>query len=121
MSNETTIPTQQALKTYHANQIEGATPGRLVLMLYDYVLACLRRGDGMRAKKGLVELMGSLNLDYLDVAGPLFRLYEYCLDIVREKEFEEAQGYIEELREAWLGVVERTETGTARNLENVEA
>ena len=57
----------EALHTYNVNKIEGASPAELVLFCYDHVLACCRRHEVMRAKDGVVELMGALDLDYLDV------------------------------------------------------
>ena len=103
--------TREAVETYSANQVEGATPGRLLLQTYDFIITCCRRGDWVRAKKGVVELMGSLNPDYDDISGPLFRVYEYCLDIIREQKFEEAIKIISELRASWATVVERLESG----------
>lgn len=111
MPTQLTPSAQDAVATYSANQVEGATPGQLMLQTYDYVIACCRRKDMVQAKKGLVELMGSLNLDQTDVAGPLFRVYEYCLDVVREGKFDEALGYLSELREVWADVVDKVESG----------
>ncbi|GEM_PF-1565318 len=108
--------TREAVETYSANQIEGATPAQLVLQTYDFIIACCRRGDWMRAKSGVVELMGALNPDYDDISGPLFRVYEYCLDVIREKKFEEAIKILSELRESWAVVVDRLESG-AGNLQ----
>lgn len=112
---------RDAVETYKTSKVEGATPGQLVLEVYDYIIACCRRGDGMRAKKGLVELMGSLNLDSPDISGPLFRTYEYCLDIVREKKFEEAVGVLTEIREAWAAAVDRVESGAGTSSEETPA
>lgn len=100
-----------ALATYATNKVEGSTPGQLVLQTYDYVIACCRRSDWVRANKGIVELMHSLDLEQLDVAGPLWRIYEYCLDANRNKRFEEVIGLLSELRSAWAEVVDEVETG----------
>ncbi|MBN1826830.1 MAG: flagellar protein FliS [Candidatus Eisenbacteria bacterium] len=96
----------EALATYTVNKIEGASPAELVLICYDHVLGCCRRREMMRAKDGVVQLMGALDLDYLDVSGPLFRIYEYLLDIIRAERYEEAEGILCELREAWVKAME---------------
>lgn len=111
---------QDAVQAYTAQAVEGATPGRLTLMLFDHVLACLRRKDVIKAKQGIVELMSSLDLDYLEVAGPLYRIYEYCLDIVRVKKFDEAGKLLDEVRQAWEQVVNNVETTPERGRERLE-
>ena len=111
MSRERNLTAREAVETYCANQVEGATPGKLLLQTYDYVIASCRAGDRFRTKRGIVELMGALDLEYLDVAGPLYRIYEYLLDIVREEKYDEAQRILMELREAWAQVIHRIEAG----------
>jgi flagellin-specific chaperone FliS len=107
------MSTREVVEAYNASKIKGATPGQLVLQTYDYVITNCRRGDWVQAKKGLVELMGSLNLDHPDVAGPLFRLYEYCLDGIRERRFDETIAILSELREAWEALVDQVESGAS--------
>jgi len=103
--------TREAVEAYSTSQIEGATPGQLVLQTFDFIIGCCRREDWIRAKKGVVELMGALNPDYPDVSGPLFRVYEYCLDVIRDQKIEEAIGILSELRDTWADVVDRVESG----------
>ena len=64
MPNECPTSTSEVLATYKASKVQGATPGQLLLQTYDFIIACCRRGDMIRAKNGIVELMGSLDLDY---------------------------------------------------------
>jgi flagellin-specific chaperone FliS len=85
----------------------GASPGELILLLYDHVLRCLNNRDVRGASKGLVELMGSLDLDYQDVSGRLFSLYEYCLDLVKSGDYEQASKIIGEMRQMWATAVGR--------------
>jgi flagellin-specific chaperone FliS len=112
----------EAVARYTANQVTGASPGQLLLQLYGLTIGACRRGDAARAKQGLGELMGSLNLDYLEVSGPLFRLYEYCQDRVRDGDYEAAQQLLSELRAAWAEVVAREERpATAPRMEMRQA
>jgi flagellin-specific chaperone FliS len=53
------------------------------------------------ASKGIVELMGSLDLDYQEISGRLFSLYEYCLDLVKKGEFDQACKVVTEMRHMW--------------------
>jgi len=105
MSEQQVVTAREAIGTYASSQVANASPGQLIVILYDYTIGCCRRGDLMNAKRGLVELSASLDLTYLDVAGPLFRVYEYLLDAVRAGRFEEAQSTLEQLRESWVEAV----------------
>ncbi len=106
MKDEQKQMVQSAIETYASNQIDGASSGQLLLITYDFILKKLRAEDAIAAKRGVVELMGALNMKYLDAAGPLFRLYEYCLDIIRVNKYEEALEIFDELRVAWKRVIE---------------
>ena len=98
---------QDGIDAYRANQVMGASPGQLVLLLYDHVIRCLAREDMRGASKGLVELMGSLDLDYQEVSGRLFSLYEYCLDLVKKSEYEQASKILTEMRQMWAIAIGR--------------
>ena len=49
----------------------------------------------------LMELVSALNFDYKDIAGPLYQLYQYCLDQVRKRKFDEVEGLMGGLKAAW--------------------
>jgi flagellin-specific chaperone FliS len=98
---------QNGIDAYRTNQVLGASPGQLVLMLYDHVIRCIANRDMRGASKGLVELMGSLDLDYQEVSGRLFSLYEYCLDLVKKSEYEQASKILTEMRQLWATAIGR--------------
>lgn len=82
---------QRAYGQYQRVQAETASPGQLVLMLYQGCVRFTQRGrlaleEGryddarkhlLRAQDIVAELMGSLNLEAGDLASQLLRLYEY--------------------------------------------
>lgn len=111
-----------AAKRYQQTKIQSASPGELILMLYDGALRftakaveALGRGDlpqahaqAVRAQDIVLELMSALNHDAGDVAGNLQRLYDFIyrrlLDGNLHKEvtpFEEARALLQELRDTW--------------------
>jgi flagellin-specific chaperone FliS len=98
---------QNGIDAYRTNQVMGASPGQLVLLLYDHVIRCLKNEDMRGASKGLVELMGSLDLDYQEISGRLFSLYEYCLDLVKKSEYEQATKILTEMRHMWVTAIGR--------------
>jgi flagellin-specific chaperone FliS len=108
-ANSTT--TSQAVQAYSKGNIEGATPGELVLHTYNYVISQLRKRDMVTSKRGVVELQASLDLDHLDIAGPLFRIYEYTCDTIRAGNYEEAEKIITDLRDTWKKILDAAETG----------
>ncbi|MBE3578106.1 MAG: flagellar export chaperone FliS [Limnochordales bacterium] len=111
---------------YRQIEVETASPGRLVLMLYDAAIRNCRQAVAAwessnetvarekiyRAQDILAELIGSLNFDAGDLARNLFRLYEYMnyrliQSAVRKDvaAVQEVAKLLEELREAWEQVI----------------
>ncbi len=86
---------------YKQGQVTGASPGQLVLMLYDHVIKCLNESDQNGACRGIVELMGALDVDYQEISGRLFSLYEFCLEQVKKGNTEEACRMLSEMRDMW--------------------
>jgi flagellar protein FliS len=97
----------EGLDAYRKNQVMGASPGKLVLLLYDHVIKCLNDKNMQGASKGIVELMSSLDLDYQEISGRLFSLYEYCLDLVKKGDYEHACKVVTEMRTMWATALER--------------
>ncbi len=104
------------INAYKENQVVGASPGKLILVLYDHVIKCLKNSDMKGASKGLVELMSSLDLDYQEISGRLFSLYEYCLDLVKKNDYEQALKIISEMRHMWATAIERMATESAESV-----
>lgn len=117
-----------AYKTSHAST---ATPGQLVVMLYDGVVRFLdeairayRAQDEIsahhavvRAERILLELMGCLDLRY-EPAHRLLDLYRYLFERMGEArrnrdpaELERVRGWMAELREAWAEAERRLRAG----------
>lgn len=119
-------------RTYKRQQIESASPGELVLMLYDGAVEYLRRAEAVldgeepdwiekfhnhliSAQNIVTELMVSLDLEKGgEVAQNLFRLYEYMhhrlvtANLEKDKEIlQEICRLLGRLREAWVVVVDR--------------
>ncbi len=95
---------------YLLQQIRGASPEKLILMLYDVGLKSCRARDKGKASKVFVELISALNFDYNDVALKYFDLYRFALDGVNAGKYENAIMVLEGLRDVWetavLGKVE---------------
>ena len=117
---------EQAILTYRKQQVETASPGQLILLLYDAAIRHCRSAqsailqndrDGaarhlLKAQDIVSELMASLNLEAGGELGArLLRLYEYMyrrLVVANVRKDRAAAREVEELlaglREAWAQV-----------------
>jgi len=93
---------QQAAQTYRMNQVNNASPLDLLIMGYDAALASAGQRDLERFTRAVTVLRDSLDFSYdADIAMGFFRLYQYCADLARQGEFDEAATYLRELRDSW--------------------
>jgi len=86
---------------YLRQQVLGASPLQLVLMLYEIAIAACGQRDGERVRRALIELIGALNFEASEIALSFFGLYDYCLRRIREGNFDEAAFLLKGLKDAW--------------------
>jgi len=126
-------------KSYKAQSVQTASPGKLVLMLFDgclrFTLAAKKAFDEeeftkknedinnnlIRAQNIVTELQSSLDMSVPgDLPGTLFRLYDFVMyklqqaNLKKEKQpIAEAEKIINELRDAWAEMLaQNPETDT---------
>ncbi len=87
---------------YRNQDVMGASPIRLVIMAYNLAINACEQNDFTRATKAITVLRDALNFDYPEVSVGLFRLYQWCLDCIRQGDYQNALRTLVELREAWL-------------------
>ena len=114
-------------KSYKAQSVQTASPGKLVLMLFDgclrFTLAAKKAFDEeeftkknedinnnlIRAQNIVTELQSSLDMSVPgDLPGTLFRLYDFLMHKLQQANLKkdpepivEAEKIINELRDAW--------------------
>jgi flagellar protein FliS len=117
---------------YRLVQFQTASPGDLVLMLYDGAIRFVSRAETalerdnpaaarnsvLRAQAILQELMSSLRQDEAEISAPLMSLYAYMhrrlveANIRRDSgSLREVCGLLERLRDAWQQAVCTTAAG----------
>lgn len=87
--------------TYRQQQIMTASPAQLLLMTYDFTIQGCKKHDLDQAKRGLIELIESINFEGGQIAGQLYNLYEYVMRLIKANQFDEALKIMEPLRQTW--------------------
>ncbi len=116
------------LQKYQQSSVETASPGQLVIMLYDGAIRFVKLGivgieerDISKANNALIraqniihELIASLNMD-IPISKNLLEIYDYmerCLiasNLKKDKSLaEEVLSHLEELRSAWVQIIKPT-------------
>jgi len=86
---------------YRQQDVMGASPLRLVIMTYDLAIRSCEQKDFIKATRTITALRDALDLDYPEVSTGLFRLYQWCLDCIRQSDYDAAIHALSELRDAW--------------------
>lgn len=124
----------QIYASYKNSAVETASPGKLLLMLYNAAIRNLDSAMQRIAEKDLeaahkliiktqdiiTEFMCTLNMDY-EISGKLLSLYEYLhhrlIEANVRKDVEiitEVQGFLVELRDTWQEAVNKTSGAAQR-------
>jgi len=121
---------EDVAKKYKRGQVESATPGQLIILLYDGAIDYLKRAENALEKSGpeciekfhnnliaaqkiIAELTASLDMEKGgEIAENLFRLYDYMNHQLIEanmskkvQPIHEVQGLLETLKSAWVDVI----------------
>jgi flagellin-specific chaperone FliS len=105
---------QSITQTYRTNQISSASPLDLLLMTYDAALAGCGQRDLGRTTQALSLLRNALDFSYdEEIAMGLFRLYQYCADLARQGEYDQAAALLRDLRQAWAEAKAQAEHSAA--------
>ena len=92
---------------YRQQDVESASPVRLVVMAYDMAIRACDQEDFETGYKAVVALRNSLDLDYPEFVVGLLRLYQWVIDSMRAKDFDSAKSVLVELRDSWSTVEKR--------------
>ncbi len=92
---------------YRKQDVESASPIRLVIMAYDLAIRACDQKDFVTATKAVSALRNELDFNYAEVAVGLLNLYQWVLDCMRSGDYETAKHTLMELREAWSTVEKR--------------
>ncbi|SVC07790.1 uncharacterized protein METZ01_LOCUS260644 [marine metagenome] len=91
---------------YLEQKILSASPEQLIAYVYDAAIAgCIKR-DIAKASSALGLLIQSLNFDeekeMQEMSTKFYKTYNYLLDLLRKKKFDEVLTYLKEIRATWV-------------------
>jgi hypothetical protein len=112
----TALMNGRKLKSYQSSQIMSLDPIPLLIKVYDFIILNCKKKDIEKSTKGIVELISALNFDYQEVSLGLFRLYQYCLDNIKQNKFDEAVVILEGLRDSWTATMNKKQPSFKKEL-----
>lgn len=122
---------QTAYQNYKKQEVEGASKGKIVVLLFEGTIKFIRRAiicidenniqdahnNIIRAENIIYELMSTLNMDAGDIADNLLKLYDFMIweliEANKTKDKEKLESVIEILNplcDAWREVVRKDTT-----------
>lgn len=104
------VPSQtkmQPLNPYLVKEIMEASPQKLLLKIYDFAIVQCQLHDMEKTNRALDELINSLNFEDAEareISIGLMKLYQFCQDRMRKKEYDIVHKILTDLRETWVTV-----------------
>jgi flagellar protein FliS len=92
---------------YLMKEILEASPQKLLIKIYDFAIMNCQKGDMVKTNKALSELINSLNFQdesCREISLGLLKLYKFCQEEMRKKNYEIVHKILSELRETWLKI-----------------
>jgi flagellar protein FliS len=93
--------------SYLVKEILEATPQKLIIKIYDFAIANCQKHDMVRTNRALSELISALNFQdekAREISIGLMRLYQFCQEEMRKKNYDIVYKILTELRETWLTI-----------------
>lgn len=92
---------------YLVKEILDADPQKLLLKIYDFAIVNCKRGDFVKTNKALSQLINALNFEVeeaKEISIGLLKLYQFCQDQMRQKNYDIALKILTDLRDAWTTI-----------------
>ena len=95
---------QQRINQYLVKEIMDASPQQLLIKIYDFAILNCQRRNMVKTNNAIQELINSLNFtddSAREISIGLLRLYQFCQEQMRKKEYEIVYKILTELRDTW--------------------
>jgi flagellar protein FliS len=101
---------QNRLNQYLRKEIMEATPQQLLIKVLDFAIINCQKKDMSKTNNALQLLINSLRFDtdeIRNVSTGLLKLYQFCQEEMRQKNYDSVYKILTELRETWLSTFNR--------------
>ena len=95
------------LNNYLVKEILEADPKQLILKIYDFAILNCQRKDLAKTTQALQELINALKFEDENISSisiGLLRLYQYCQDQMRKKNYDIVYKILTDLRSTWITI-----------------
>lgn len=95
---------------YLVKEIMDASPEELVIKVYDFAIAKAQQHNLEKANKAVQTLIDGLDYsteEVKEISIGLLRLYKFCQDKMRDKEYDVVVKILSELRESWTEAIKK--------------
>jgi flagellar protein FliS len=92
---------------YLVKEIMEATPQQLLIKIYDFAIVNCQKHNLEKTNKAIQELINSLRFDLeeaKEISIGLLKLYQFCQESMRQKNYDVVYKILTELRETWLNI-----------------
>jgi flagellar protein FliS len=82
-----------------------ATPKQLLIKIYDFAIVNCQKQNMAKTNEALQVLINSLRFDtekVKEISTGLFRLYQFCQEEMRHKNYQIVYKILTELKESWI-------------------
>lgn len=93
------------MNQYLVKEIMEASPKQLLIKLYDFAIVNCNKHNMVKTNNAIQELINTLNFDtepVREISTGFLRLYLYCQDQMRLKNYDIVNTILVELRTAWV-------------------
>jgi flagellar protein FliS len=93
------------LNKYVENEILEANPKQLLIKVYDFAILNCQRRDMVKTNNAIQELINGLSFETEEtknISIGLLKLYQFCQDQMRKKNYDVVHKILSELRNTWL-------------------
>ena len=104
MLNSTATNSRQYANQYLVKEILEASPQQLLIKIYDFAIINCQRKDHVKTNNAIQELINALNFEdesAKEISVGLFRLYHFCQEEMRKKNFDTVYTILTDLRDTW--------------------
>lgn len=104
MNNLATPTSNRRLNQYLTNDIHGASPEQLIMKVYNFAILNCQRHEMIKTNDAIQVLINALNFENevaKEISLGLLRLYIYCQDQMRKKNYDEVLKILTDLRDTW--------------------